>query len=491
MRKKLLHFYSLFFIVNILIIFLFILISKISYDRLNMVALVPMVMLLINMLYAFNNIGRRTVFLVFQVGFFTFLLGEVFFSIMIENSINLYNLSRQTYVHTFMSMTISLLCIFIGYYFSEKRVKIDSYNYNNYNNDIYIKKIKSVSRVIYCMAFVAQVAILIEKAIFVGNIGYTEYYLSFTSRLPFFITGLSAFYYISFYSFLATFPSKNQAYPLILMYIFVAVLSLGFGQRNGFVLDIFVLIIYLSYRNNLKNKRKNEVWLSKNQVIIGICILPFVITLLYNIGHTRFGQYTSHNTIGKSIEQFFISQGESIQTINYGYEYKDRMPQQNTFYILGPIKDYLTQNIISSSILGFENWQHDPIAKATRASLYGSSLAYLLFPEGYLIGKGMDSCYIAELYQDFGYIGIIIGSFILGFIINLCDNVHTKKWWKYAIILIITRGIIYLPRTSTLGWIIKTINLPNILFLLIVTFMTYKAKSYVKFKSNYSISLIE
>ncbi len=382
----------------------------------------------------------------------------------------MHQLSDETYVHTYLSLILSLLCIFLGYNLIEKKVKLDPYKKITSNKD---SKIRLISVILFFISLISKAAVLIEKANFVDTIGYTEYYISYTSSLPFYITGFAAFYYISIFAYLSTLPSKKKAFPFIFLYILIAILSLSFGQRNGFVLDILVLLVYFAFRNRLLiSEKQNSRWITKKQIFLCICILPFLLSILYNIGNSRLDIDNPNNTIIENLEQFFVSQGGSIHVITYGYQLRDNIPNQHLPYILGPIYDYLTQNVVSQEIFNFKNWQQDPIAKAREASLYGSSLAYILFPKGYLEGKGMGSNFIAELFHDYGYLGIIFGSFIIGMIIRYCDTFAVKKWWQFTFLLILIKEIIYIPRSSTLGWLTEVFSIPNIIGILIIVYFS-------------------
>ncbi|GLI56923.1 sugar isomerase [Propionigenium maris DSM 9537] len=413
--------------------------------------------------------------MIYQVTFFNFLMGEFFFSLINNEEIVLHNLTIESYAHTLIALLLSLGMTFLGY----TLIKVKK-------NENYILKIGDkkklsdiylASLIMYVISFLSRMAILIEKGRFVSELGYSEYYLSYSSNLPFIISFFSSFYYISFYTILSTFPNKRKTRVLFLMGSIVAVVSLGFGQRNGFVLDIILMFIYLAFREQTGQK-----WIDRKKIAIGLILIPLVIGGMQDLSNKRFEKnISSKEATFKKVESFFISQGGSIHTITYGYQLKDYIPKQDIKYILGPLRDYLTQNIISQKLFGFENWQHDPIKKATKAALYGSTLAYMLFPEGYLAGKGMGSSYIAEIYHDFGYLGIIFGSLLIGMSLKKFDNYSVNSWFKFVFLMLIIRRVIYLPRDSALGWISIVFSIPNILGLLSIILLS---KFISKFKKN-------
>ncbi|MBX9998583.1 O-antigen polysaccharide polymerase Wzy family protein [Priestia aryabhattai] len=481
MREKNLYLSIGFFILSgITLTFYYVFFDRVNIDLLNILAIFAFISLTINLFYAFRNVGNNIVFFTFQITFFTFLIGEVFFGLLNYKFINLNGLPPEAYKHSLLSIVMSLWFLLIGHYFVKRKIRktfIDNYNLIS-KDSINIKKIRIISGVLYLICFIAQAVILKEKSAFVSTNGYIDYYSNYTSKLPFIFSGMASIYYISLYVFLSTLPSKKTAYPVIGMSIFNAILSLGFGQRNGFVLDILIIIIYLTLRNRIvKKERSKDYWITKKQVFIILCLLPIVISILFNIGNQRLGKAGPNLSTSEKVQEFFTTQGGSIQVIAYGYEYKDKIPQKDTIYTLGPLTTYFSQNIVSRTIFGFEDLDKNLLDKATKSSLYSPALSYLLFPDGYLQGKGMGSSYIAELYQDFGYFGIAIGSLFLGIILGVCDGFPVKRWWSFALLLFVTKEIIYLPRAGALEWLSQVFSLPNFLALIFIGVMAHILKS--------------
>ncbi len=88
------------------------------------------------------------------------------------------------------------------------------------------------------------------------------------------------------------------------------------------------------------------------------------------------------------------------------------------FVSLHNTKSVLFENAILRKMLDIRVYNGNSIENA----LYGHSLAhrlsYLEYGDYYLQGHGVGSCYIAELYHDFGVIGVMAGNYIYGYILR-------------------------------------------------------------------------
>ena len=87
-------------------------------------------------------------------------------------------------------------------------------------------------------------------------------------------------------------------------------------------------------------------------------------------------------------------------------------------------------------------------------ALHGTNLAdyvsYKAMPYTYLRGGGWGSCYIAELYADFGYIGVLLGSILYGVLLDgILKGIRlNKSIWSTALGLLIVSSLFKAPRAS-------------------------------------------
>ena len=84
-------------------------------------------------------------------------------------------------------------------------------------------------------------------------------------------------------------------------------------------------------------------------------------------------------------------------------------------------------------------------------------VSYNANPTTYLTGMGYGSCYLEELYVDFGYIGVFLGNVIYGILlcVLLKNAVNRGNIWRIAIGLFMIDAIFKAPRaTFDAFWII-------------------------------------
>ena len=82
--------------------------------------------------------------------------------------------------------------------------------------------------------------------------------------------------------------------------------------------------------------------------------------------------------------------------------------------------------------------------------MHGHSLAhrlsYYTYGDAYLMGRGTGSSYIGELYHDFGYIGVFLGSAVYGYILRAVASISFRKPFRDAILLSMTYTLFFAPR---------------------------------------------
>src|SRR5690606_3586624 len=116
-----------------------------------------------------------------------------------------------------------------------------------------------------------------------------------------------------------------------------------------------------------------------------------------------------------SIFEFFYAQGVSANVIGYTMVLDESIPD-GKLYSIGPILQFIS-NYYGYFIQGIPMPSGQTVELALNGYLFSHTISYLIMPTLYLAGIGYGSSYIAELYADFGYFGIIFGSLFYGLLI--------------------------------------------------------------------------
>ena len=148
---------------------------------------------------------------------------------------------------------------------------------------------------------------------------------------------------------------------------------------------------------------------------------------------------------------FFVRQGTSINVIKYAELFEERL-NPDAYYSLYNTLKWLQDSWIDYLLnlnLNFEFGR-----QSLETAISGTSLAdfvsYNANPTTYLTGMGYGSCYIEELYVDFGYIGVFLGNVIYGILlcVLLKNAVNKGNIWKIAIGLFMIDAIFKAPRAT-------------------------------------------
>ena len=109
-------------------------------------------------------------------------------------------------------------------------------------------------------------------------------------------------------------------------------------------------------------------------------------------------------------------------------------------------------------------------------ALYGHSMAatmtYYLHNRAYFLGYGLGNCYIAELFQDFSYLGVFLGNVILGFLIKKIKSLKKNNIITNFLLVYLITVFLRLPRDSYDIIIDDFIGLKNILFVIFIITIT-------------------
>ena len=267
-------------------------------------------------------------------------------------------------------------------------------------------------------------------------------------------------------------PSKKECRPIIFLYLFNGISYMGIGQRGSFVLNFLFVITYLFLRNKIRPG--NKPWIGRKGIISLLISMPLLVSFLYIFAYIR----TDSNVIDSKnlILSFIYQQGVSVEVIGYTYEYEDYFPKGKV-YSIGDIINYFNHNKIAQVFGDKEPVKPQSIEHALDDHSLDAALTYFVKPHLYLRGGGLGSSYIAEAWKDFGYIGIIIFSYIYGLILALIPQWCRKGFWWTAIGFIMYNNIIFAPRARAIKFIFEFFSLAVILMLLgLYLYSRYKTK---------------
>ena len=403
-------------------------------------------------IYAFRDTGSRSMLLAFAVSFFTFLMGRELVQQFLSYKID--NFDTETNHHLYLCIILSLTFLMCGYLFCNRRMhKIGSSHALmavQLRSEIPVDPIvKDLSKYLFYASWIFAMISKLIVARFVSSYGYTNYYTDYSE----FLTGNLALYAISKLEgimpvalsiFSAALPSKKEYGIPSLMYVAYMMASLATGQRSAFILGILFLMVYYLYRNK---HNPEERWITKNMIIAFVMALPLLAVFMTILSTVRMGETAQRISIVDGVLSFLYDQGVTGNIVKRAFMYKDRIPNQ--IYTLEFLHSGLFARLLKIPIYHGNTVEH---------ALYGGSfthaVAYVILGQSYLVGVGTGSSYIAELFYDFGYIGVVIGNFIYGYIIAYINHPVTKNnVFRMSVSFYIITQILWAPRASLTGFL--------------------------------------
>lgn len=354
-----------------------------------------------------------------------------------------------------------------------------------WESEEFVKNLQIVTFIIYILLAGFMLLVEIEKPIRLKGTAYTEYYYNYQSSLPGIVISLAALAKFALCLFLATLPPKLLGFVALGVYVGSTIPVFIVGQRNQFISAALFTVCYYLFRDCLalkenKDKKLIKKWFGKIEGAAIAIAMPFVFAFLSIYESIRLDLTVKSVNLFSSISDLFYTQGITYDIICKCMEYRSQFPTTNSSYTFGQLINYFKGNVIGS-FLGLEK----PASQTVESALYGNSLgdtiSYLDLGDKYLKGAGWGSSFIAELFIDFGYVGVAILSFVLGlFLIWVTKNFGNNCLKSYCILVLMIQ-LFMLPRSTATGWLVLLIYIPAILMVIALFAATFlMQKKYYK-----------
>lgn len=449
--------------IKILIISLQLLMIIMSYTFYNLKHLNALIILLILefiliILSLLPNYKKNCIILIFSCCYYLFLCGQIIFGYLF-NKIFLDGFDLSTKIFT-VFILIYCICIIIITYF----IFTDS-------NSTYLKPRKYNEKLENVILFIFLVSIIflsikyIEIYFFIKKEGYLSLFTSFKSNLPSVIHRLSNLYKISFFCFIAMFPKKRKMLLGCSLFLLASAFTMLNGGRGTFIINTLVIVIYLFIRDYYKIDEKPLI--TKKVIIILLCLIPILIIIMSLINLMRYGVSIKNINIVSQIYDFIYNTGSSSKVISYSYVYKDAL-NPDFIYSISPITNLFYES----------NYLSNSIEMATLTNNFQNAISYLAYGQRYLSGEGIGGCFIAEVFVDFGLIGVTTISIIYGGVISKVHKFLNFNFIIGAMSLLSLCALLWAPRGSALEFISAPFSSKNIV-LFILLYQIFKNKNLI------------
>ena len=374
--------------------------------------------------------------------------------------------------YSYVVMLISLISIIIGYCVTKQMDKREeAHCTKTYEKTSALVNVERAVRILSIISACCLIAVNTESAIYVQIFGYLSSYLGVKSVLPGIITQTADMMPMIFAFYLATIPSKKEAKGPIVLYIIAMALNLFAGRRYEAVSAVLLLVLYATYRNKIDE----EKWIKRAHIVLLIALVPVVMIFLILMESWRAGGSGKPISI-KLLAEFLNSVGSSSQVISYEHMFHADLASRNVLYSFGNVWRSLNGNAIAQ-LLGVSTAYG---TQTVENALYGHSIsAYIMYrinPSRMLEGGGIGSCYMAELMCDFSYIGLIIGNFLIGVILQKLSGLKSNHLISNFLTVFLATALFRMPRDSFDYFFYQLLGIKSLALFLFV-WIVYHQKS--------------
>lgn len=251
-----------------------------------------------------------------------------------------------------------------------------------------------------------------------------------------------------FYLFLSSHPQSKDFKKYATLYVITLLPLLAMGRR-GHVFPQLVFLVW--YYHTYIGKINLRSGLGMGTVLV--LLADFVVFFRGHRSDAFISEFGTNVLI--LIRHFVEQQGWSIHVINFSVAYYDELKHMelpNVPYFLAQIFMYFQhlwcRLTLQESVLG----HGQTIAAMESNSYLGWNLPYLVNPSLYLAGGGTGSCFVAEYFLFFGYIGCFFLTILMMYFIFAVKRCICKKHSIFARFLyyLILRDLFLCPRSSFL-----------------------------------------
>ncbi|MGX7075315.1 O-antigen polysaccharide polymerase Wzy family protein [Globicatella sanguinis] len=446
------------------------------------------------LIFSATKIFSRVLLFGFTVSTFLFNFGRIFaihFLNAKPEEAGLYGTSiadKNILIEFYLIIFLSILTIWISFIYFEKRIDLSTFKLGNQFNlsekfdlsnklnlrgrfnlsdilNLGIKfNIKDYSStfllIVYFILFIFRILVTIERINFVNENNFHEQYLTYTSQYSLIIVRLSETFLIPLFMYLSIEKRRSKTIvPLILLFI-EGVLDLFTGRRMNFVLNLFIIFVFLVVSDKDEVNKEKKPLITKRNIIVGMAITPLFIYLLQFVNDVRTRSFQTVNS--SFISNFLYKQGVTLKTVLWGIKFKHEN-DNFMFYSLGSLTEFILNNPITQVFIDKPVYTGQSVERALETPLFDHRVSYYIDSKAYLLGRGYGSSYVIENYIDGGILGVIIGSIILGFLLCVLIKIlYTNNLFLNTFCFLLARNIFVLPRSGYTSFITATFTTSNV-----------------------------
>lgn len=404
-----------------------------------------------NVLYCCVYLQERLLLLYLHAGMFLFWLTRIIFSPFLDWG-GWFLESYEATQFTLSVIYLTLCCSRFGAVFYSWRHQVDTKKESSVRGILahpdFMLCLRHTSCILFFIAFLAECYKGILTLRLMNGLGYEAYYLiDWASVTPWSVGVLSSMLPYFFAAYLASFPCRKMTALALGAYILTTLPMLKIGSRSGFVMIFIFAVFYYVMRAIIAHQKKlDEVWITKKLLVFCLALLPVGILAMGAINYVRDGEEVNLDILTLMADAFY-KQGVSFDVIGHGFTVSPEISALGfKFFSLGGIIDDIGRGFIGKYLLNLSALpDYNSVELALHGHSYAHTMSYFAHPY-YLLGEGYGSVYILELYQDFGYPGVVVGTAGISYVLCALSSKIGKSWFGGLIALVVALNVIHMPR---------------------------------------------
>ncbi len=442
------------FFASFVVLFIYLLCPQ----KVNLLLLCAVLTWVNNILYALSRFKRRVIFFFFNITFFTFILGRPVLDWVQGNDwvlMPIFFYYKDADAKTAMIVIIvSLYAIWLGAVLGNRCLLRMHYKIIGKRSFTahkgYVKMVRKLSLLLLAVSLVASYISGLDKIAFMASHSYVEYYTMYQSKLPYLVYALSTFLGMAICVYLATMPRKRDAFAALVLYVLSTIPDLIVGARGPVVKAILLSLIYYILRDFYAGTR---TWVGKFEKMALIVGVPSGVVFLGIYNYIRDGVSVAQFNPVSAVMDFFYRQGVTFAWLSSGLGAVNLLPNAaNPHYSLGGLIDYFQYGKLGQLITGLPGLASgNNILRATRGNSMAHHISYILLGDSYLQGYGCGTSYLLETFVDGGIGGVLVYSFLLGFLLIFIVEAARHGLLVLSMVLCSIQGILGLPRGEAIS----------------------------------------
>ena len=429
------------------------------------------------LIFSLFNYKRYFPYIYFLISFFTFTLGQYLFKNITLDFMYYKNFPTKYVNTTMLIQLLALIFSFLGYNLAFKfKINSQKTTFNCRALSIF----KNIILVGLVVSSICSLSINIEMAICTLTNDYLSLYNgTYKSIFPEVVSRIATYYFIFFAFFLSL--NKNKNYTIISFIIFLAdgFFNLLAGMRYIFIFDLLFLTFYL-YLYYVQNKILISRKIKKIMILF-IALIPFALVGLNLYNNIRNNLPISNINISDEFKSFFVSQGRSVNVITYAQIYKTELTATPTYYVFGLFEQSVINKInhLSMGIIKI------PDLASVRKLNLGLDLSYVVLGEQLVNdGHGLGSQFLAELYVEGGFFGVIIYCLVFGYLISMFYQCAFKNFIYQFFCMSLLNPILHISRSVSFELFAPFVSSTSILLIALFLIINNVYNTFQKSKSG-------